>query len=224
MLSQHGKEIFMSSKLQLKDENLVVKPNFCSPPTLSGKPRSNHFVYIGRLSADKGVNVLLNAFSTSPYQLVIAGDGPLKEKVISYTERFPNITYKGLLDKVAVTEILQEGTAMIFPSIWHEGMPLTIIEGLACGTPVIASDLGVMKHMITHDHDGLLVEPNNAKALREAVNRWAALDVCEKETFSGNARSTYELHYTPAKNVEQLLAVYRSVHTDVQQPSLAIAG
>ena len=80
VLSQHGKEIFMSSKLQLKDENLVVKPNFCSPPTLSGKPRSNYFVYIGRLSADKGVNVLLNSFSTSPYQLVIAGDGPLKEK------------------------------------------------------------------------------------------------------------------------------------------------
>src|SRR5690606_26315539 len=125
-------------------------------------PRGQHFLFIGRLAEEKGMNVLLDAFKGTSYQLRIAGDGPLKKYVMETVAVHPNVTYLGSLAPAAISQQLAECTALVFPSIWYEGLPMTLIEAFAAGTPVIASDLGAMQCLpqegqngsrFTADHD-----------------------------------------------------------------------
>ncbi|RYY05996.1 MAG: glycosyltransferase, partial [Sphingobacteriaceae bacterium] len=149
VLNEHARKLFLNSKLQLTEKQLIIKPNFSSVPTMQVQKREDHFLYVGRLSEEKGIMLLLSAFSAGTYKLKIAGDGPLKEDVISYASKYPNIEFLGSVNQAAILTLMQQCTALVFPSLWFEGMPLTIIEAFACGTPIIASKLGAMETMIT---------------------------------------------------------------------------
>lgn len=208
LLSPHAARLFKQSKLMIDPDRLTIKPNFVSAPPVIETSRSNHFLFVGRLCEEKGIDVILNAFCTGDAVIKIAGDGPLKDKVISYSTQFPNIQYLGPLAKPAIYREMQECTALIFPSIWYEGMPLTIIEAFACGTPVVASNLGAMATMIRDGWNGLHFTPGDVAALKMQVQHWNALSLLERFAISENAMDTYQRHYTPGKNLDQLLSVY----------------
>jgi glycosyltransferase involved in cell wall biosynthesis len=224
VLSKHAKELFMQSGIKFREGQLIIKPNFCSLPPLEAVNRTGEFVFIGRLSEEKGVPLLLKAFSSSTHKITIVGDGPLREEVKTYSQKYPNISYAGYLQKTEVVNLLSHSSALVFPSIWYEAMPLTVIEALACGTPVIATKLGAMEYMVTPNQDGILFEAGNETKLQQALNIWADLSTSEKERYSKNARATYEQFYTPAKNAEQLLAIYHSVQKVPEPASLSFAG
>ena len=211
VLSEHAKKLFLNSKLGLSANQLVVKPNFCSVPVLKEQQAGKHFLYVGRLTEEKGIMLLLSVFSSCPYTIKIAGDGPLKEEVIRYSSKYPNIEFLGTLNKAAIFSILESSSALLFPSIWFEGMPLTIIEAFACGTPVIASRLGAMETMIVSGYNGLHFEVQNETDLRKKLDEWYDLGEEQKNVYRLNAHKTYESYYTPEKNVKQLLAIYSEV-------------
>lgn len=183
VLSNHAAEIFSNSALGLRKDQLVVKPNCCSVPQVDNNKRGDSFLFAGRLCEDKGLLLLLEAFAATEHKLVVAGDGPMKNEVIAYTKKHSNILYAGPLSKEELLRQMKGSTALLFPSIWFEGMPLTILEAFSCGLPVIASDLGVMKHLVTPGKDGLLFPAGSVQALGEAINYWAALTDGEKEAF-----------------------------------------
>jgi glycosyltransferase involved in cell wall biosynthesis len=141
----------------------------------------------------------------------IAGNGPLRSEVIDYASLYPNIEYVGALSGDEVCRLMADCSALIFPSLWYEGMPLTIIEAFACGTPVIASKLGVMENMITTDYNGLHFEAGNENDLLQKIKQWHQLNINEKQVYRQNAQKTYEQYYTPEKNVEQLISIYKDV-------------
>jgi glycosyltransferase involved in cell wall biosynthesis len=87
-------------------------------------------------------------------------------------------------------------------------MPLTIIEAFACGTPVITSNLGAMATMIRDGWNGLHFTAGDVAALQQQLEQWNALSVLERFAIGDNAMDTYQRHYTPGKNLDQLLAVY----------------
>ncbi len=211
VLSQHTQNIFMHSKMRFRNEQIVVKPNFSAFPKLESSKRGDYFLFVGRLSEEKGIRLLLQVFSALPHHLKIAGDGPLRDEVINYSSLFPNIEFIGSLPKEEVITALQHCTALVFPSIWFEGMPLTIIEAFGSGTPVIASKLGAMENMITPGFDGLHFECGNTDSLKASLIQWVQLREQDKMTMRKNARFTYEEYYTPGTNIKQLLGIYQSV-------------
>lgn len=211
VLSWHAKKLFLDSKLGLADRQVVVKPNFCSVPILKEQQVGEHFLYVGRFSEEKGIMLLLSVFSLCPYKIKIAGDGPLKEEVIRYSSKYPNIEFLGILNKSEVFALMQSCTALVFPSIWFEGMPLTIIEAFACGTPVISSKLGAMETMIVSGYNGLHFEAKSGEDLRRKLDEWHNLDEGQKQEYRLNARKTYEEYYTPDQNLKQLLTIYNQV-------------
>lgn len=223
VLSNHAKKIFLQSRLGFNESKLVVKPNFCSVSGNREVGRDKNFLFVGRLSVEKGIPFLLKLFSTLPYNLTIAGDGPLKEEVIGYAKSHPNITYVGSLGVAELTGLMRQSSALVFPSIWYEGMPLTIIEAFANGLPVIATKLGAMEYMVTPNKDGLLFEAGNENELKEALASWSSLSPEEKDAFSKQARSTYETKYTPEINAVELLSVYESVQTSKPRASFALS-
>ena len=223
VLSNHAKKILLQSRLGIPEEQFVVKPNFCFDFADEATKRDDNFLFVGRLSIEKGVRILLNLFSRLPYQITIAGDGPMREEVVAYTKHYQNISYAGSLKKEELAVLMQRSSALVFPSIWYEGMPLTIIEAFANGLPVIATKLGAMEYMVTNNQDGLLFEVGNEKALEAALAHWSALTQSEKDVYRLQARKTYERNYIPEINAAQLLTVYNSVQPEKPQPSLAFS-
>ena len=210
VLTEHARHIFQSSSIVGK-ENITVKPNFISDIPAVTIDRQNHFLYTGRLSEEKGILIMLTAFAHSGHSIKIIGDGPLRELVEAYAEKYANIIYLGFKNKETIVEELRICSAMVFCSTWFEGNPLTIIEALACGTAVIASDLGAMQSMITDCYNGFLFTPGNEKALIDKLNYWQQLSSFKKESFYVNARQSYIDNYTPSKNFEKLISIYKSV-------------
>jgi glycosyltransferase involved in cell wall biosynthesis len=205
------RELFLNSNMQLKERQVALKPNFIFDKANGCILRKEHFLFVGRLTVEKGIYVLLEAFSKIPFQLIIIGDGPLREEVKKYAHLHDNIIYCGPLEHNAIAQKMSEASALIFPSVWYEGMPMAIIEAFCTGTPVIASKLGAMEAMIENGGNGLHFEVGNAANLKEKILYWHLLSKEEKQKYSVNARACYEKLYTPDKNLKQLLSIYQSI-------------
>ena len=211
VLTENARRIILSSSLRLQPERVIVKPNFSPAELKIEKRRSPVFLYVGRLSEEKGIEVLLKAFSLVDFKLCIAGDGPLVSAVQEAVASSPNIEYLGKKNKAAINELMSSCSALVFTSNWYEGMPLTIIESFSSGLPVIASRLGAMESMVKDGHNGLYFKVNDPNDLAQVLRKWASLPAETKQEFSDQARLTYEQTYTPERNAAQLLDIYDSV-------------
>ncbi len=209
-LTPFAKSIFSKSSLNFRDDQLIVKPNFSATPRLQRNSESDYFAFVGRLSEEKGIRLLLETFSSGKHRVKIAGEGPLEDLVTEYSRKFANIEYLGPLDKHRVFELVNNSSALVFPSIWFEGMPLTIIEAFSCGVPVIASKLGAMQDMISDHHNGLHFETGNKEDFLEKLNEWAGFTDNEKDGYRNNAWNTYTANYSPQNNFWELMSIYRS--------------
>src|SRR5690606_41570139 len=106
------------------------------------------------------------------------------------------IAYLGIVDRSPYHDQLAECAALVFPSIWYEGLPMTLIEAFAAGTPVIASDLGALQRLVHEGRNGWRLAPNDAAGLRKKVSEWLQTDMLYKEQIGRKAREEYEEHYT----------------------------
>ncbi|MFC3198377.1 glycosyltransferase family 4 protein [Parapedobacter deserti] len=210
-LTAFARQLFAESTLGLPEDQFIVKPNFVTAGQATASARGGYFLFIGRLAPEKGIEVLLAAFSGTDCLLRIAGDGPLRQRVIDAAGTQSNITYLGSLNPTEIRRELSACSALIFPSIWYEGMPMTLLEAFAAGTPVIASDLGAMQGMVADGQTGYRFPPGDAQALREKVQHWLQSAPATRADMASRARQAYELHYTADKNKALLVEIYASV-------------
>lgn len=194
----------------LPAEKIVVKPNFVYPDPLAGAGDGDYVVYVGRLSEEKGITTLLEAWKTlaSKMSLKIVGDGPLRETVERAANTQPGIDYLGTQPMKEIYELIGRARAMIFPSEWYEGLPKVIIEAFAKGTPVIASNVGSMRFLIEHEKNGLHFAPKAVDDLREKVE-WMLDNPLRWRQMRQAARAEYEAKYTAEKNYQALMEIYR---------------
>ncbi len=215
IFSDFMKNIFLQSNLGIPENKFVIKQNSIIDPIFDKSiTRSKHFLFVGRLVAEKGIDVMLEAFANTDFQLIIFGYGPLEQKVRDFAKLHPNISYKGALSHDDLFEELRKCSALIFPSTWFEGMPLTVIEGFSTGTPVIASNLGAMSTMIQDHYNGLHFEAGNPVDLAQKLAYWSACSENEKEQYSQRARASYEANYTPQANLQRLESIYAEVKSE----------
>jgi len=202
---------------------LFVKPNFVPDPGAQGEGDPGNgdstqserfgrgpFLFVGRLAHEKGIRPLLAAWRLVGHDrhLRIVGDGPLADDVRSAVEGSPGITFVGRQSPDQVRTEMQSAAALVVPSLWYEGMPLSLIEALAAGLPVIASRLGAMAAMIADGATGLLVTPGDPTALAGAVERFARRPDAAA-AMGAAARRAYLETYAPAANYAQLTEIYR---------------
>lgn len=211
VLGEKEKEIFEYSKYQHLAGRMVIKPNFCPPSPSRYTPSGEYFLFVGRLSEEKGIEMMLHTFSKSGHPLIIIGSGPLENKVKEQASLYANIRFLGIYPKEKICELMAEAIALIFPSIWHETFGMVIIEAFACGTPVIASAIGEAIHLVKHERNGLLFEAGNESALLDSINSFNLLSKENKLKYSDEALKTYERHYTPTANLKQLEKIYHSL-------------
>jgi glycosyltransferase involved in cell wall biosynthesis len=221
LLGQHSKALFADSKFADFADRMVVKPNFCfSSPQSAAAANSaiaqsgskpSCFLYVGRLTEEKGVLVLLKAFAASGHSLNIVGTGPLEDLVKDHSFRYPNISFLGAQPREKVYELLERATALIFPSVWYETFGMVVIEAFSKGVPVIASDLGNIKNMVADGLNGLRFKVGDENDLQEKIIFFEQLGIEEREVYRKNARQTYLNHYSPEANAAQLIKLYDAV-------------
>ncbi|WP_159476914.1 glycosyltransferase family 4 protein [Dyadobacter sp. 3J3] len=210
-LTAFSKNLFHNSSFNIAEEKFSIKPNFVKIPEKFDIERQKHFLFVGRLSEEKGLQMLINTFIKTNLIIKIAGEGPLQKYLLEVASTNKNIIYLGALDSESIQIEMQSCTALVFPSIWYEGMPMTILEAFSLGTPVIASNIGAMATMITPNFNGLHFEVNNEKDLLEKITYWNFLPQITQDVYYSNSYSTFLENYTPEINLQKLLEVYVKV-------------
>lgn len=150
------------------EDRFFVKPHFAWP----ARPRQgpgDSFLYLGRLSPEKGPATLLEAFKGLKARLLIVGSGP---DDAALRRRAPsNVEFAGGVDPDVVPGLLEGTRALLVPSLSHEGAGKVVLEAYASGVPVIASRAGGLPEVMQHGVTGLLVPPGDEGAWARAVAR-----------------------------------------------------
>jgi glycosyltransferase involved in cell wall biosynthesis len=201
---------FSRSKLLLSGvphDRIVLKPNFALDSHGAydlNAPRSGA-LFVGRLSAEKGIGVLIEAWKDSPVALELMGGGELSAALRAAAS--PAVHIRGFVSDPELASAMRRAQFLVLPSLVYEGFPMVIAEAFAAGLPIVASRLGAMAELVQEGVTGLHFNPGDAADLAAKV-RWAVANPATMRTMSANARATYERHYTPQVNYARLMDIY----------------
>ncbi len=192
---------------QFPASRISIKPNFIYDPQLTrmDSDLQDYFIYVGRLTREKGLTVLLDAWTrrNADTRLFLVGGGALPdgllvpEGVQVLGEKPIDETYR----------LIAGAKALILPALWAEPFGRVVIEAFALGTPVICSSVGALRELVEHNVTGLLFEPGSADALIAAIDR-ISLDADLRKGLSERARHAYLTSYTDNVNYERLITIY----------------
>jgi len=205
-------------KAGFDDSRLKFLPNFLDDNFLQIKPNyenKGYFLYVGRLSKEKGVHYLLEAASLLSDEIIfhIVGDGPqrLELEELAKNLKLNNIIFKGFLEGAELKEEYKNCIATVLPCNWFEAFGLTIIESFACGKPVIASKIGAIPELITNSENGFTFEPANIEELANAIQKiYSDKELTQK--MSLKSREKAENFYNSNLHYENLKKVYDSLN------------
>ena len=208
-LTNFAREKFIQGGLP--PSTIHVKPNFLESDPGERSSGGEAFLFVGRLSAEKGVGILLDAWQQLSHAipLVIIGDGPLRQSLENEVaaKGLSNIRFTGWLSTPEVYKAIKNAAALIIPSVCYEGFPMTLVEAFACGTPVIGSDLGGVREIVIDGRNGVHFAAGNARDLASKVEwAWARPAVLEEMGHAG--RNDFEQLYSAEKNYKRLLQIY----------------
>lgn len=196
------------------DDRMHVKPNFvidAATQYLTSGSRSKQMVFVGQIAAEKGVDLLLGAWSkldNTGEHLILIGDGPDKA---SLQERFSDrtdIVWLGRQDRMEVFKRIAQSEFLVMPSLWYEPFGLVVAEALMLSTPVIVPDHVSFAANVVSGQGGLSFTRNDTQSLTQVL---AMARTVNKETWrelSQNARHLYVQWYSPDKNYALLTAIY----------------
>jgi len=208
-LTNFGRSKFIEAGLP--GEKIFVKPNFMRDPMETMpqiNPDGEGALFAGRLSPEKGIATLLKAWNVLDYPLRIAGDGPT---LVEMRRNAPaSAAFLGWQSHEEILKRLRESAFFVFPSEGYEGFGLSLLEAMALGKAIIASDLGPRREMIEDGVSGLLFEAGNAGDLRTKIDILIG-DQALRERLGQAARTTYLDRYIPDKNYNILLNIYEDV-------------
>ena len=217
-LTEFGRKKFIEGGLPAA--KLVVKPNFVYPDPGPGAGKGGYAIYVGRLSEEKGVETLLTAWKTlgATVPLTIVGGGPLADLVARAATPGSGIESLGSRPLDEVYRLIGEASVLVLPSQCYENFPRVVIEAYAKGTPVIASDLGAMAHVVDHGRTGRRFVPGDPTDLICQV-RGLLADAPELDRMRQTVRREYEQHYTAQTNYRTLMAIYEGARAGIAAPA-----
>ncbi len=219
-LTPGAAELFLHSSLKLAPRQLVVKPNFTPDLGEGNAEREDFYLFVGRLTPEKGIETLLRANAMHPFKLKVIGDGPLRETVAQHAANYPQMQYLGFQERERVVQELKAAKALIFPSEWLETFGMTIVEAFSTGTPAIAAKIGGAEQLVQDGINGFLYTPGQHEALVAKVKQ-IEQDENLRKKLGKNARLSFEKNYTSEVNYGLLMRIYQDA---IAEKSTLTAG
>lgn len=184
-------------------QKIMIKPNFVDDVGVGLEQRSG-FLYVGRLSLEKGARIFADAFNAKQHgYLAVIGAG---EESIYLTD-IEQLDLRGPQLPQDVRAAMRTSLALVLPSICYENMPMTLVEAYSSGLPVIASRLGPLCDLVEDGYTGLLFNAGDAADLADKM-AWAYSNPEAMAQMGRNARAKYLAEYTEDKNYEILMNIY----------------
>ena len=196
------------------NDEMTIKPNSISQdhPCHKDIAKESQIVYVGRLSPEKGVHTLINAWrmlgDSIGCRLVLIGDGDYRADYESLAEGL-NIEFMGKQVNDTVRSEIAKSKALVLPSECWEGMPMTILESFAEGTPCVVSDLGALPEYIRSGELGEVFKAGNAEACAAAIKR--ILSRPDYDEMCTAVRREAEIKYSEDANYKRLMEIYGEV-------------
>jgi len=183
-----------------------VKPNFVAAMPRREGP-GEEFVFLGRLSEEKGLDRLVAVWRDVPARLVVVGDGPERARLEAAAP--DTVEFRGAVPSAEVGEHLARARALVLPSICYEGAPRTVVEAFAAGVPVVANRHGALPTVVADGVSGLLVEASSPAGWRDALGR--LLDDGVSRELGEGAYAAWTTRYSPEQGLSDLEAAYAAV-------------
>jgi glycosyltransferase involved in cell wall biosynthesis len=191
-------------------DRIDIKPNFLVDPPEPRQGVGEYALFLGRLTEQKGVRVLMKAWDQLEIPLHIAGSGPLSAEVASWARDRSSVTVHDWQDEKGVYQLLCNARFLVFPSLWYEGLPVTILEAMAVGLPVLASEIGSLTEIVSSQSGGTRFQPDDAAGLAEQAQvLW--YDAAGNQSLGDTAKSWFEQHYNEECGYRDLVELYQSV-------------
>lgn len=190
---------------------LDVVPNGVSSVAERAQGDRDYFLFAGRLSPEKGVDVALRAAAQCGQRIIIAGDGPLKATLEA---EFPQFEFTGHVDSDEMARLLDGAIASIVTSVVPENSPMAVLEAMARAVPVIASNLGGVPELVTSAH-GVLVDAGDVTGVAAAMDQLAG-DAVASGLMGQAGRIAILDAYTLEAHMHQLLDVYDRAVVDAK--------
>jgi glycosyltransferase involved in cell wall biosynthesis len=194
----------------LPAEKIIVKPNIVYPDPGVGEGEGGYALFVGRLSVEKGLDTLLEAWQTlaSEIPLKIVGDGPLAKQVKQASDQLPQVEWLGYKPLTEVCELMGQAKFLVYPSKWNETFSRVAVEAFAKGTPVIAAaGVTAMSELVEPGRTGLHFPIGDATQLVQQV-RWLLAHPEQLKLMRIEARREFEARFHHQENYRQLLAIY----------------
>jgi glycosyltransferase involved in cell wall biosynthesis len=203
-------------RMGIPAERIDVVHHFHEPAGEPPPPATKRMaLFVGRISVEKGVRQLLAAWkllNRPDCELVIAGDGSERASLEAQVqrERLGNVRFTGFISREEQSQLWQQASFSVVPSIWLEPFGLVVLEAWAQARAVVAHRLGALPELIEHGKTGRLADANSAQSLANEMA--AAFDHPDETEAMGRAgRERLGREFTRARWEEQLRGVYRRV-------------
>lgn len=208
ILTEFTKTIFDKSYLKIPGNKIVIKSNF-APDQIPLFEKQDYFLFVGRLSEEKGIRTVVNAFIHTGDVLRIAGNGPLLPWLTQVSQNNGNIEVLGFQTQQQLKQLYANARALVYASKWYETFGLVIIEAFSFGTPVIAPDFGNAGIFIEEGLNGLKYKINSLDHLIKTIDEFKQNS--DEERLRQGARQSYLKNFTPQHNLKALEDIYLSV-------------
>jgi glycosyltransferase involved in cell wall biosynthesis len=206
-LSEFARPRFVAGGLPAS--KIYVKPNFIPDPGVG--TAGKYVLFAGRICHEKGIGTLLEAWRRGAGMppLRIAGDGPMGDEMRAQIREMKNVEWIGRLSREQVLGEMRNAMALVIPSIWYEGFPVSVVEAYATGLPVIASGIGALPELVKHGRTGLVFETGDARGLSEAVLRLDG-DAEMQSQMRNLCRQEFVELYGEERNLRLLMEIYET--------------
>ena len=223
-LSQFSQRKLIQARLPA--EKIHLRPNYMLEDPGPGRGAGGYAFYLGRLSPEKGVDTLLDAWLKHDpgLPLVICGNGPLAPAVEQAAAQCENIKWYANRSDEEVLRRLGDASVFVLPSTNYEGFPKTVVEAYSKGVPVVASRLGAMAELVRDGITGACFTPGDAADLAATIRRTTAA-TAQLSRMRRAARSIFETDYSASANYARLLEIYdrairvRHGHAAAEKPT-----
>jgi len=201
---------FARSKLiagGIPPQRIVIKANFVDlPAQVVHRDARTGVLYVGRLAVEKGVHIFTDAARRLPHlRFTMIGAGP--EEGVLRRRAPPNLHIAGAMPHDATREAIANAQLLVLPSLWFEGLPMTLLEAFAAGTSVIASRIGSLHETVLDRMNGRTFAPGDAADLAAVIAELDADDDA-RAALGRRARATAEAQFAPDANGKRLEAIY----------------
>lgn len=193
-----------------KPARVLVKPHFVADCGAVPEGGREGVAFVGRLSLEKGIGILIEARRRMPGPLTIVGDGPMAPAVRSLAAQDPMVTWHRSLNAVEVRHVMRGSLAVIVPSLAPETFGRVVAEAFEAGTPVVATRSGALPEAVEDGRSGLLVDPGNPDAIAAAVGDLHA-DPQRTQRMGTAARACYERRFAPGISYGILADLYEAL-------------